>query len=901
MELPELNFSDQPSLNLDADPPPLNFKNEGGLPELSFSDEKLEQSSILSKAIKPIKRIPKVYQKEVTEGIEQIKQPGLWNKFIGTLRFTGAPATAPVEALIGEPTEEALTIAGVPEPGAKFVRALAEGTAYMISPGKLITGQMTKVPHVAKQLKQAQKIQAQKKGFKVIEFIKDRRANIDKAMLDSEHFIIKNVENALTPLEREALPFLRQNIQDPSVLEKIGRQDLIGVIQNPSKALLKANEQIADYYNESFKFLQEHGSDINYIDDYVTQLWDIPKGRKQEVVNYFVTNNPFTKKRKIPTLEEGIKLGLTPKTTDIAELLRIYDNMKIHTAFNLKFADNVKSMVDDAGQSLIQASAKAPVDWVQINHPALSKVVYKGKKGDKILLKDSPVKVHPEIADEMNIIFGERMSGKFVTAVETVNAFAKKAMLTGSLFHPLALTESALASGIGRKALAMWNPKKIYNALKKKDYDIYKNMPLSKGAIDHGLYFGALSDVQLAKVEKALRALEYKTKGTVVGKGVRLVRKANDIWDSALWDYYHNNLKLAAYEEQVAKELKRLKPTTPEQIKQIKQTVAGFVNDSFGGQQFEFDKILGNPKMQQAMQWVLLAPDWTISTLKQAAAPVTGAMRGDKSLMVTGSKFWAKAAFLNVLIAESINYATTKKITGEGKFTWENDPGHETHIFAGYNDDGTKRYLRTGKQFRESIEWVMKPLEKFGGKLSPVMRETVRQLSGHEPGSGFPTEFADKEGLEELYERGKSIITTPVPFSLKPYLKKGSAKTFLFTLPASKGMSNYKTVKLFKNAIKDKDIQKVKRVYISALENDLDAYQLFKNSKASVKSDMTMDDKIIAKDIFDEMKGLDPTARKDLVDIYKKRKILTRGVLKQFNRLVTKKQRIQQQKKALGL
>ena len=631
-------------------------------------------------------------------------------------------------------------------------------------------------------------------------------------------------------------------------------KEVANVLQNPSKKVLEASNKMGKYYDESYEFLKKHGSEPSYIENYVTQLWDIPKNRKNEVVNYFMTHNPFTKKRKIPTLEEGLKLGLKPKTTDAAELLKIYDNMKINVAFNLKFADELKGMVDDAGQKMIMPSSKAPAGWIKIDHPALNKTVYKGKVGKEgVMLGEGKVSVHPDIATEVKNIFDGRFNHKVISALETVNAVAKKAMLTGSFFHHLALCESALSSGVGKKAISLWNPKKIYNALKNKDFDIYKKMPLAKDSIDHGLSFGALSDVQLSKVNNLIKTVETKTKNIpVVGKGVKLARQTNDLWDRALWDYYHNTLKLSAYEAQVAKELKRLNPKTQKEISQIKDQVAGFVNDSFGGQNFEISKVLGNPKMQQMMQWVLLAPDWTVSTLKQAAAPVTGLVKGNKSQMVTGAKFWARAAMYNTILGQAANYSTTKNITGEGKFTWENDPGHETHIFAGYNDDGTKKYLRTGKQFRESIEWAIDPLKKFSGKLSPIMRETIRQSSGSDPGSMFPTEFKDENFWDSLPKRVESIVKMPIPFSLKPYLKKGSPKTFMFTLPASKGMTNYKTVKLFKDAIKKKDTDKIKRVYISALENNLEPMSLFRISKASLKSDMTMDDKVIANDIISE-------------------------------------------------
>ena len=918
--LPELTFNSPPAIK---QPNGIPQQDSVNVPQEPVGGTKLEKpESFLTNAIAPIKRVPEVYKKEVSEGVEQIKQPGLLNRTFGALRLGFSPLTAPIEALIGEPVEKAATAAGASEEKVQFLRGLAEGAAYMTTPGKAVLGKFAKVSKDITATKKGIEagIRAEKaaKGFQIKKFMKERRADIDIENLRSDKFIVERIEQKLTKLEREALPFLRQKIKDPKVLEKIGRPDLVEILKNPSKQLQKTTKEVGDYFDEAHAFLAEHGNDVNYIEDYVTQLWDIPSNKKNKIVNYFVTKNPFGKKRTIPTLEEGIKLGLKPKTTDIAKLVKIYDDLKIKTSFNLKFADNVKSMVDDTGQSLLQATGKAPKGWVVIDHPALRKTVFRGKFGkvgesEKILLENSRISVHPEIANEMKAIFGKRFAGKdlkipgtdktinLVPALETINAFAKKSMLSGSFFHHFALTESAFSSGIGRKAIQMWNPVKIYKALKNKDYDIFKKMPLAEDAIRKGgVTFTPLADVQLGIVNKAIAGLEKATKNIpVVGKGVKLARKGNDLWDRALWDYYHNNLKLYAYEEQLGKELKKINPKDLAGVDKIKAQVGGFVNDSFGGQQWEQSELFGDPKMQQIMQWALLAPDWTVSTLKQAAAPITGLAKGNAAQITVGTKFWIKAALYNTILVQSVNYYNTKKEYGEGKFSWDNDPGHKADIFIGFNDDGTKRYLKTGKQFKESVEWMMNPIKKFGGKLSPAVKEAYKQLGAVDPGSGFPAEFKDKEGLENILGRAKSIALNVVPISLKAHLTKNAAKNFMFTFPTSKGMTRFKTVKLFKKALEDKDIKQIKKVYISAVENGLDAQSHFRTARSAVKSDLTYEDKDIARDIINEMKGMTSEAKKDLLVVYKKKGLLTENIAKQFRRLIEEKDRIEEQKKLI--
>ena len=850
-----------------------------------------------------------------------------------------------------------------------------------------------------------------------------RATEIDVATLESGKFI-QGVEQSLSKAELEAVPFIRQGIKDPQVLKKIGREDLIPLVEKPSKQLLETTKKVGNYYDEMHGFLKEHWDDPGFVDDYVTQIWNIPKGRKNEVVNYFTTQNPFLKERTIPTLEEGIKKGLTPKTTNIAKLLRIYDDFRIKTAYNYDFAKGLVKLTDEAQNPVVMRIDKAPNDWVKIDHPALNRAKAVGKTTKKVKQKDTekiitetvekiktiertvpgdvssaevngrikslekiitealesrgmtngeanaylsrlkagyagkevkaieaaetvsetskrsvsqvikeinkdypvdvpilqkvPVKVHPDIADEVKLIFDDPFSNKAISAMETVNAFTKKGRLSLSFFHHFALTESAFSTGVGRKALAAWNPFKIYRALSKGEYDVFNNMDLAKEAIRHRVKLGVPSDVQANMVEKALVGIETATKGIpLVGKGTKAIRKTNTLWDKALWDYYHNALKMYAYEHNAMKMLKGAtkggKTLSEKEINAIKDAAGDFVNDSFGGQNWDLQPILGNPKIRQMLHWGFLAPDWTISTLKQAIAPVKGltmmAKGGavdsvvGKSLAKRGASFWVKAAMYYNIIAQSTNYHNTKRDYGEGRFTWENAPGHSLNIYMGKNRDGTERYLRLGKQFREVLEWGEDPLMKAGAKIAPVAGEAVRQFAAHDPGSGYPTDWAEHDEFWEpkaLKARAKSLTMMPIPFSLRPYVEN-RPKNFLFALPTSKGMTNYKTVKLFKEALGKKDNEEMRRIFISALQNNLNAQELFKSARSAVKSDITYNNKMLARDIYDELRGFNDIERADALMVHNNNGTLTPEVAKQLIRLYKDEENIKAQKVLLGI
>ena len=123
----------------------------------------------------------------------------------------------------------------------------------------------------------------------------------------------------------------------------------------------------------------------------------------------------------------------------------------------------------------------------------------------------------------------------------------------------------------------------------------------------------------------------------------------------------------------------------------------------------------------------------------------------------------------------------------------------------------------------------------------------------------------------------------------------------MFSLPASKGMTNYGTVRLFKEAFKEQSPKKAKHIYISALQNNLDAESLFRSAKQAVKADMTYDDRRLAKDILKELDQLGDEAKKDAIGVYVKRGIITQNVMKQLEKLLISERKTKEYQKLLGI
>jgi len=635
-----------------------------------------------------------------------------------------------------------------------------------------------------------------------------RYGEVQAGLIDSRMFVNK-IEQGLSKHQREIIPFMRE-----------------GTVK-VTKELKPWVDEIGKYFDEGYDFLKQNYNDVGFVKNYVNRVWDVPKSKVQKVGNYFNQNNPFVnKQRKILTLEEGKKLGLKPKTTDVAELIKLYDYYKHTVVANKKFAEGLNKLVSEDGQKLVQRMDKAPADWKVIDHPALSRAIGTyAKEGEGLMFRKLPVKVHPEIVKEIEAVLGTPFSGKTARAMNTIFAFTKKSALSLSFFHHFALTESAISAGIGKQALKMWNPIKVYNAIKKGRYDIFEKAPMSKDAVRHGLQLGAISDVQRSKVSRALGQIEYKTKKVAgLNKLTTGIRKFNEVWDKGLWDYYHNGLKLYTYEKWLQESIQKF---PKKDVGAIKKTVAQLVNDTFGGQIWEQFAI--TPQGRQILHWTLLSPDWTLSTLRQVAAPFQRGARGK-----LGRDFWLRAGLFFGAGSNVVNYAMTKHYTGEGKWMWENDPKHKTYIFIGFDENRRKKYLRFGKQFREAYEWATNPIKKFGSKLAPVTREVYKQISGYSP-TGWKQEWADKDfwDPEALKERAKSLASLGKPYSISTTVR--SKNLLGLAMPISKGLSWYESRELMIDAIERQDKDYMIEIWRASLENNLNAKDIYNAAKIEMK------------------------------------------------------------------
>ena len=498
-----------------------------------------------------------------------------------------------------------------------------------------------------------------------------------------------------------------------------------------------------------------------------------------------------------------------------------------------------------------------------------------------------PVKVHPDLVKPLKVIFDSKIEHPAIQGYELVNGVLKKTMLSVSLFHHMALGETGVATmGALKTSNIYFNPVKIYKALAQGKFDIYEKEAIAKPWIAAGLQVGATHDIPVSMIQDKLNALTKKTKSIPVAhQASKLLATFNEKWDKALWDYLHDTLKLYAAESLGTK------MDSTKNIGKQREEIAQFVNDTFGGQ--NWDNLMLSPKSVQIMTWSLLSPDWTMSTMRQALAPtgIGKIHRETKGLrQKLGAYFWIKAAIYFGVGINMLNYTfrkwdekknpqfyKDKDMTFWDRTMAGNAIGRKTNLFVGRYEDGSERYIRWGKQFRELPELffddtgfspISATLKKVGGKAAPALQLTSQIATGQTL-SGFRNDdIYGKKGWDKTLGIFKTIAKSPLPFASRNLLdKEREAHITDIAMPSSKGMTRYKAIELFKYGIQKQDERFLKELYQDTLDNNLPAFTLFHAAITSLKAEATNEKNKNIKNIDDlkaSMKDM-----KDIRDIYR--------------------------------
>lgn len=199
-----------------------------------------------------------------------------------------------------------------------------------------------------------------------------------------------------------------QKFQDPNA-----KVDLGGKYE-------KEMVDLRNYYNSIREEGIRRGLDINYLDNYLNQVWKNPPEEVDKALAEYMKqgkslgkNPSFTKKRVFDTYSDGIKYGLKPKYTHPGQLAAHYRYQLDKAIANRDLVNNLKRL------GTIVPSNEAPAGW---------------KTVDTQLIPDiDGFRAEPSVAKSLNNLFSLDKGNAFLRAGANASRYAQQVSLSGGI------------------------------------------------------------------------------------------------------------------------------------------------------------------------------------------------------------------------------------------------------------------------------------------------------------------------------------------------------------------------------------------------------------------------------------------------------------------------------------
>ena len=623
---------------------------------------------------------------------------------------------------------------------------------------------------------------------------------------------------------------LKTLVPDAALREQVA----IAIDAKKTDTLTGAAKEAADKYNGLMKDVGERalkeGVVKGLLENYVTHIvnWaDMPKGALETFLGEtFGTGSSrgepgkgmspesrFGKERKVETFAQldrvladindrialaGKDFKLEVKTKDIAEIYKEYALSMEKAIENKKLVDSVTSIRNPNGESMVRrvtAEEPLPFGWEMIKDRQFAGYA-----------------VHPDLAPALKFAF-EAKGNAVVNALYTVSQATKRLNVIGSFFHAKSLMEVLSSTGIPivtpikevalglvdkalgtqysgiRKAVEQFKAGGLGDSVDKWQRDgLVLEMPsdVTKGLLGST---GKFADSLIGKFGPKTRILESTLSATE--------KYTLGVFDKITWDYLHTGGKLYVADKYFEKaRLDAAKQGKPFDEAASRKEIVSFVNKSFGGlnwfqearsAQTEFGKRMAiaaySPQGRKALQIMLFAPDWTISTIKAFTSALPKELNPTKWHPVEGIKGMAtpstkadyarlyqfKTALTYLTLLNGINMLTANRPIWENK-----DP---TRIEW---PDGTS--MQAMKHAMEPYHWISDPDKTLANKLGFIPKAAVIAATGLEYASPTAPKLVDPS----IVNRAKAIASMALPFQASAGLSapegEGGKRALLGTL-----------------------------------------------------------------------------------------------------------------------
>lgn len=732
----------------------------------------------------PVKDFTDYTKENYKAGQDAQSSPYLTIRLLGTLGAATAPVGGAAHAVISKPLERATgipasqsdaalmftpagvgTAAGMAGRAAKAIPAIGKGVDVLknnpVSKGISNAAQEIFSPTtLSKEGGQAEGIVREERG------LAERSTEQAKAKLDPDYEYLSTLpaQDQLAFINRIETASKSKPLADPR-MEKAAN-NMRGIYQTVK------NDLAADSNFDQMGFVQ----------DYFPHMWQDPKKAQNFIQGWAKTGSgKNVQKRSIPTIEDGIKAGLVPKSTNPAEMTMQY----IGNMYNYKALKGIQSSMADQGLRKFYQRGKQPAGWVELKGPGNKNIV--------------PTKQHPfeQVAyapEDAGRIYNRYYSpgftghtGEAIRGLRKVANVGTQMALGLSAYHYRLLANESTAAAFSKgsvKGIGEGTPylgagrhykkgelvEKEYlegqKGTSQLDHKIIDYMTRAGGrmkGVDKAMDMSAQGDYWRAWKNGSLKAAaKADAMNLKAGGPIKVIMKTMASVSQPLFMKTVPRIKNAVNYEAIADWVKAHPTASEDEILKASRDIIDSTDNRFG--EMIQDNLFWDKRLKETTQLMLLSVGWSMGTARETvggAKDLADFVSGKSKELSQRGWYVLAAPISHMLHAATYQYLKT----GQSPQDLQDLVYPRTGGTSPYHDMPEREALPG--QMKDVINYQKHPMQELGNKMAPIWR-TVYQMANNEDWRGDPIAYKYQQNAPGwLRGYAEAIVDAFAPISIK--------------------------------------------------------------------------------------------------------------------------------------
>ena len=568
------------------------------------------------------------------------------------------------------------------------------------------------------------------------------------------------------------------------------------------------DQELARFFKQGFDEIRSQIQALKpealkqYVENYFPHIWENPARAEKAIKNILSGKRPFAgaerfrQHRTVPTIEQGIEMGLKPVSWNPVDMFLL----KYNEEAQFLMAHKTLDMMKEAGTAkFVRPSEAPPQDWVKLDdrlgtvygkenvqavEPGQGELYDEHGRPRQFTVIRGHYWAPPEAAKVFNNYVSRGLAGRFrgYDILQAANSNINALQLGFSFFHftttavntavsDIALGiqqmyEGKIAQGATRIAGGITTVPSVINTFRNgtklmEEYltpKSYEEFSREAQALSSAGGRVKQQTIQLQAFDQLMNAVKNRAGGDIAKSIVpaiieRSVYPVMEVWVprmkfGAFYNMAHDILEQAHNEN-----------WAPEKTRARMQTAWDSIDNRFG--QMVYDNLFWKKTVRDIVQLATRSVGWNFGTIREMGGAIFHDLPRETARLLSTQEapqltdrmaFTFGLAFYTGLVGAVM----TRAMTGQWPQTWKD-------YYYPRQKDGTR--MSIPGYMKDVVAYLHDPKQTLLNKMSPLVEMTSEAIQNRD---FYGTEIRHKDdpAMKQLWQSSKFVVNTIMPFSM---------------------------------------------------------------------------------------------------------------------------------------